>query len=507
MFARSDLELCKKTLSAFSQLVQCGLVAQMAPEPFHGSADEYVKKFWRGMEHQTDALTLASLVTKAKQVDSKALACWSHVAMQLEALTQQFNGITDQSSAAEWEKAATTLQNFICNFRGPSDQTALYYLEYFSLESIKLLVDAGLDPNLRSQKHANGCLPLEYAIRTWCEPEIIQTLIDKGANPANEGAICAAIKSKKTCAAHDAKLQRAETSYSNSLKILQMLLKSKPNLNFSQKYLVETPLMLAIVEGNLDALRLLLKEDNVDPSFQNASLLTALSAATSLYSQGKIEIDFIKELLERGADPYQQARYTNQYSQVRLYSGFEFVTEVAFPVPGRREPLLELFKQYAKNKINALTYWSAHKERINKLDAAGFTPLHYAVFTLDKEAVAALLELGAHQKLQDYRATALFFAIKGWGKIDGIPMRDNDPLRLEIAQLLIDKFGSDILTDRVIRVAGLYKDQSMLALFQRYKPVEEKTAGSCFAGFFKGFHRHSKQVAPSATPLEATAIP
>ena len=159
---------------------------------------------------------------------------------------------------------------------------------------VQQLLDYGADPNIGDRSSSTA---IHYAVRPQSDPsnrdvnftktseklEIIQLLIERGVN----------INIQNTAGITPLVFACIDRS-SNRTQVVELLLQNEADPNIPTEH---SPLMLALVAGNSDVAKLLLKA-KANPNQKRIDGLTALMFVAQLGHP-----DIVQELLEYGADP------------------------------------------------------------------------------------------------------------------------------------------------------------------------------------------------------------
>ncbi|KAI9852682.1 MAG: Ankyrin repeat domain-containing protein 44 [Vezdaea acicularis] len=329
--------------------------------------------------------------------------------------------------------------------------------ELGSVEKVKILLEYGIDANA---KDGTGSRPLQYAMRTGKPLEIVQLLLDHGADIKAEDTF----KSTVTHSALDNKCESmvrflldhgAPVDIQNNVNnaplhlaadhgmtsVVELLLQRGANVQAKGNE-GNSPLHLAAREGDLEAVQLLLAA-GADVAATNDG---GFQAGTLAAENGHVLV--LKLLLDRGADMNNIGVGIEQFKCNSLLlasqNGHEDVVRlllgrgVSFVMdpddPGQYNSL------HSAAGYGYTSIVSLFVEKVKDLDLdlanskSGKTPLQLAVMNGHEETVTLLLASGANiDARSNIGTTALFHAV-------GL---ENEETALKLTQLLLDH-GADI---------------------------------------------------------------
>lgn len=244
-------------------------------------------------------------------------------------------------------------------------------------EIVDLLLGGKANPNVPPDKDGNTPL-IEAAKHQDKTPDVIKSLLDKGADPNKTDAIGHTVlwelakkgdsESVKALLAANAKpdvkdpvsdtTPLMESAKTGDLESVKALLDKKANANFKDGF-DRTPLMEAAKSGNTEVVKLLV-EKGAKGNTKDKANTTALQEAVAL---DQTDPEMIKALLKSNADPNVQDK-------------------------NKRTPLMELASKGDHASITALKQKGA---KLDVQDVNGRTALMEAAAQGNKRAVAALV--------------------------------------------------------------------------------------------------------------------
>jgi ankyrin repeat protein len=150
------------------------------------------------------------------------------------------------------------------------------------LDAVKILVEAGADVN---QKEKNGETAIISAMQSGPDdhPEIVEYLLDHGAVPDSSSQF-----------GHTVLLYAVEGGH---LSIIKKLIEKGANIEQTDKYSRQTPLISAAYKEKTDVVKLLLE------SGANIHAVDSRGNTAFLHAAWKGNLGIMKLLLEKGADP------------------------------------------------------------------------------------------------------------------------------------------------------------------------------------------------------------
>nr|MBA3706715.1 ankyrin repeat domain-containing protein [Bacteroidota bacterium] len=256
-------------------------------------------------------------------------------------------------------------------------------------------------------------------------------------------------------------------AYENNMALLKLLLEkgADPNLPASNKSL---PLHFAAEKGHLDAVKLLLNNDNMNQigthdqtSLHFASIAGKKDVVELLLSYGadlQIQTDYgytplhlaaikghddiVKLLLTNGANPNCTADNNRPPMHFAVAAGHCEIVKILLKYKAKLnivdddgDTLFHLGAYNGHYKIMELLLKNAVKENINVLNIKRYTPLNLAILQGHVEIVKLLLEHGADVNLQVDGVTALHIATKNSGSpalIELLLNKGGDPNQADI---------------------------------------------------------------------------
>ena len=294
-----------------------------------------------------------------------------------------------------------------------------------SIGAVRLLLEAGADIN---RVDSNMRTALVAACYEDADPDIVRLLIDSGSDLKRpDGAGRSALTWAVHVGRHDIVrilLDAGITPQGNDLVNASLTgdipaLKKALENGASLRYYGEpryTPLFLAILSGELEAVRLLL-EHGADPSLPSGDMVTwiffPLERAAAVGS-----VEMVDALLGAGADPEQKLRGTPTALISAAGSGsigvVERLLEAGARVNGSNRygttPLMAAASSRSHEIVETLIAAGAN---IHSKTNGGHTALWYAAESGDEKLVRTLIDLGAdvNAGIQNFSATPLMAAV------------------------------------------------------------------------------------------------
>jgi len=272
------------------------------------------------------------------------------------------------------------------------------------LEIIEFLVKSGADPN-KALREAGGCK----------EVKVIETLHRLGANiykiddyngntALSEAARNNNFATIKYLVERDADINRFDCDGNTALfyavrykniELIEFLLKSGANANLTSSNF--TPLMLACENGQLEAIKLLLKSKETDVNMTNDKGFTALMFA--VYS---LNVAVVKFLVESGAeidkaDNGGETALTMACNMIRYKEGSPEIIEFLVKSGADANKALMYAAQKGYNAdIKIIKILHQAGVEIDQPDDKGWTALMFAVKNCRDDLTDLLVELGAN---------------------------------------------------------------------------------------------------------------
>ena len=299
--------------------------------------------------------------------------------------------------------------------------TPLMLVTMENVETINLLLNAGADPNIAN---ADGDTWLHYAVNGDCNQEILQAIIDHGAdvNATNKSNITAAM-----IACHKRKLvlmglclnagadpnstdDEGDTLLHNAIyqnftkETLQVIIDHGADVNATNKKHV-TALMLSCYKGNTDAVSALLNA-GAEYDITDAKGHTCLHAA--------VRGNYRKEILQAIIDHGSVVNVTNKQNQTALAIACDKgnVDAINVLLDAGADPNIAdvngdtllhnaVQKHMDKHTLKAII---DHGVGVNAVNNEGINALLLACNTEQKESVHLLLKAGADTPIADVHA-------------------------------------------------------------------------------------------------------
>jgi cytohesin len=291
--------------------------------------------------------------------------------------------------------------------------TKSYFQDEESYDCIKLLLEAGADPNVQDDE---GCTAMQNVSEAGSEG-CVKLLLTSGADLN--------IHDKKGISA----LEKA--SAKGSIDCVRLLLAAGADFN-AQNTSGGTALQQASWAGSLECVKLLLESGaDINPLGNEGSVLHAAApypeitkflinkgagvnyrtkyGSAPIHKAAGNSYKSLKMLLEEGADPnstnslgctaMHYAAAADRAGSIKLLAGYGAEPSIhstqekkEYMVPAGSTPMHLAARNKHPNCINALAGIGAD---INSRDSKGRTPLHYAALKNRPECVKALCDLGA----------------------------------------------------------------------------------------------------------------
>lgn len=326
-------------------------------------------------------------------------------------------------------------------------------------EIVHLLIEKGADVNMRD---SSGSTAMIFA--AWNKnSEIIQVLVENGAKLDT-------VDDNGLCALHYA-------AVSGSVECVRVLLTAGANQDLLTEYTGCSPLFLASDRGHTEIVRLLLG-NGANPEIKTTEHETPLCAAIAGY-----HVEVVSILLENGADytavihhsalvPSVFAASLGHIRILEVLLGYG--VDISLPTPSGITPLMGASKALQldtmrflldkgadvtaiDNRGRSVLFYAAERGGSDAMklllssgadifatDNDGWTVLHFAAFRGHADVVHVLLEAGAdgHATVSGY--TALFYAVER-GHIETLHVL------LDAGLTILDQAG-----DSILHVASLY---------------------------------------------------
>jgi len=226
----------------------------------------------------------------------------------------------------------------------------IYAVEKNNPEIVKVLLEAGADPNLPIKGRV---YPIALATRVTYQNEIIELLLEAGANP--------------NIRADDDSLLNTMIRQENMEMVKLLLDSSDLDVNWRLTSNHKSPLTVALIQQNSDIISMLLQKNGIDVAGDKKSLGFALRYYP--------DHDILSLLLEKGADP----NLPDQYGDLPLITVLNWIIQDDLTPMFKKEKALEV--------LELLLNYGADPNRPNENEGEGeeegmgerniLTPLRY----------------------------------------------------------------------------------------------------------------------------------
>ena len=296
-------------------------------------------------------------------------------------------------------------------------------------DAINVLINAGADANITD---ADGNTCLQYASRNECCKEVLLTIISQcvdvnGINKSNVTALMIACLNRNEDGINILLNAGADPNITDSKgatcihhavgggcskEMLLRLIIHGANVN-AKSTIKKTALMVACLNGNEDAVKLLLNA-GADPNISDADGCTSLHDAVDKgFSRETLQL-----IMNHGAD----VNATNKYNETALLVACQKLNADAISVllNVRADPTIADYEGYT-----CLHHWGCSKENlqamidhgadVNATNKKSITPLMHACENGDVDAINILLDAGADPNIADEDGyTSLHDAVEGF---------------------------------------------------------------------------------------------
>lgn len=288
--------------------------------------------------HCLEILTITN--TMVEQYSHYGDGFWTDsLRSELKKLLKEFTTHSDKLTEAKWTELSGKFTTFVVNFRDMAGVSLLFDAYLFSLDAVKVLIKADLDPNAKNKSETP--LLCQMIERKTTDINLLRVLLEAGADPN--------ATSMSGNAVYSAIARTGDIHYAS--EVLKLLNEYKADMNFVHPSTGQNPLHSSFEQGPEYALLLLNYkiEVNVEDKFGRNPLSLALTHFVR--NPDVTHSLLIGKLLEKGANPNHSSHFF--IANKGNHTADETMTALAFADKYIvDERIIELLKNYAKNTVN-----------------------------------------------------------------------------------------------------------------------------------------------------------